>query len=256
VDKKEINKTFEKWRAINARQSWRPIASPSINSDTWFGGTPKYSSSDEWPCCEQCNKPMQFLLNLRLDSLPEKYQTKLNTGTLQLFYCGIDDGMCETWAPFSGTHCIRIVTDLVPIQRPKEIEPLPKANIVSWEEFTDFPHPEEHRLLGITYDYDFTNNIVNVHCQSPEISLNDLSIDLDIAETISMAKEGDKLAGWPFWVQGVEYPNCPECSSQMELLMQIDSEYNLKYMFGDTGCAHLTQCQNHPKILAFGWACG
>ena len=66
---------------------------------------------------------------------------------------------------------------------------------------------------------------------------------------------GDKLAGYPMWVQGVEYPNCPVCNEQMRLLFQIDSNDNLPYLFGDAGCGHITQCKTHKDQIAFGWAC-
>lgn len=39
------------------------------------------------------------------------------------------------------------------------------------------------------------------------------------------------------------------------MLFQIDSEDNIPYMFGDTGCGHITYCEKHPRVLAFGWAC-
>ena len=67
---------------------------------------------------------------------------------------------------------------------------------------------------------------------------------------------GDKLAGYPAWAQGIEYPDCPICRETMRLLFQIDSEDNLLYMFGDVGCGHITQCKMHKEQLAFGWACG
>jgi hypothetical protein len=38
-------------------------------------------------------------------------------------------------------------------------------------------------------------------------------------------------------------------------VFQIDSEDNLPYMFGDVGCAHITQCPEHKEVVAFGWAC-
>jgi hypothetical protein len=41
----------------------------------------------------------------------------------------------------------------------------------------------------------------------------------------------------------------------MRLLLQIDSEDHLPVSFGDGGCAHLTYCPKHPKVMAFGWAC-
>ena len=68
-------------------------------------------------------------------------------------------------------------------------------------------------------------------------------------------KTGDKLLGWPAWVQGIEYPECPVCSDSMKFIFQIDSEDNLDYMFGDVGCAHITQCEKHPERLAIAWAC-
>lgn len=66
---------------------------------------------------------------------------------------------------------------------------------------------------------------------------------------------GEKLLGWPCWVQGPEYPSCPECGERMEMLFQIDSEQNVPWMFGDMGIAHITQCPRHRGQLAFGWAC-
>jgi uncharacterized protein YwqG len=68
-------------------------------------------------------------------------------------------------------------------------------------------------------------------------------------------KTGDKLLGWPAWIQGIEYPECPDCGDSMKLIFQIDSEDNLDYMFGDVGCAHITQCEKHPHRLAIAWAC-
>ena len=60
-------------------------------------------------------------------------------------------------------------------------------------------------------------------------------------------KQGDKLYGWPGWVQGVEYPSCTKCSKPMELVMQLDSEDNIPFMYGDAGCAHLTQVRVKGK---------
>jgi len=66
---------------------------------------------------------------------------------------------------------------------------------------------------------------------------------------------GDKLYGWPHWIQSVEYPFDRKTGSRMELLFQIDSNVNLAHMFGDVGIGHLTQSKDNPDELAFGWAC-
>ena len=68
-------------------------------------------------------------------------------------------------------------------------------------------------------------------------------------------KQGEKLLGWPAWVQGVEYPNCQVCNKEMSFIFQVDSSRNFDYDFGDCGCGHITQCKEHKDQLTFGWAC-
>ena len=97
---------------------------------------------------------------------------------------------------------------------------------------------------------------VSVSCEELGVTLRDLPIDTDVAESIGIPEAGDKLGGWPHWVQSVEYPSCPTCGREMEIVLQVDSEDNIPHMFGDAGCGHITQCPDHPQVLAFGWACG
>jgi uncharacterized protein YwqG len=78
---------------------------------------------------------------------------------------------------------------------------------------------------------------------------------MSIPEAISIAKNGDKLGGWPYWIQGAEYPDCPECGARMEVVFQLDSNNNLPFMFGDVGCGHITQCPRHKDVVTFAWAC-
>ena len=251
----EIQQMFENWRRKHTRLAWVPIVSETQDSTSWFGGTPAQSASSDWPICSECEQPMLFFLQLDLSTLPEGFNAVQRTGVVQLFYCSTDDGMCNTWEPFSGTHHIRLFSNGVELTRPDSIQGFGRKSIVGWNESKDIPHPAEHEQNGISYQYDFENKQVSIICNDPVIVLENLDIDLDVAELISISKPGDKLGGWPYWIQGVEYPSCPECQDQMVLLFQIDSEDNLPHMFGDVGCAHLTQCRNHPHILAFGWAC-
>ncbi len=41
----------------------------------------------------------------------------------------------------------------------------------------------------------------------------------------------------------------------MRLVFQVDSDDNLSFMFGDSGCGHITQCQHHKNQVAFAWTC-
>lgn len=198
---------------------------------------------------------MQFFLQFPLSSLPTGIAHR-GEGTLQLFYCSQDDGSCETWRPFSGSHIARLLSGAAAVAtHPSDLTPHPARVIERWNEFIDYPHPEEHEALGLVYDYDFSKKRVSVSSKELGIALRDLDIDLDVAETIASAEAGDKLGGWPLWIQSVEYPACPQCERRMELVFQLDSEDNVPHMFGDAGCGHITQCPDHPQVLAFGWAC-
>ncbi len=78
---------------------------------------------------------------------------------------------------------------------------------------------------------------------------------LEDVETARSAHEGDKVGGWPFWVQNPEWGACRKCGDAMRVILQLDSEDNTPWMFGDTGTGHLSQCPKHPDVLAFAWAC-
>lgn len=253
----EITELFEPWRQKHERTAWKPVLRDEPTDVlSWFGGQPTSSSGRQWPICRGCQAPMRFFLQLAAQEFPQSSVFPLKEGVIQLFVCSTDDGSCETWAPFTGTHDICVVSSHPGTAAPPSgIESFPRQFITRWDQTVDAPHPEEHETLGLKYTYDFKSNVVDVVCEHPPISLNKAKMNLDVAEAISNALPGDKLGGWPYWVQSAEYPQCPKCQSQMNLLLQIDSEDNLPYMFGDAGCAHLTFCPNHPDVFAFGWAC-
>jgi uncharacterized protein YwqG len=267
ISVKRTKKALSPWLDKYSRNAWRPIISSTQDSDAWFGGTPTSSSSGEWPICKSCHHPMQFFLQLNLESLPKEFSAATRKGFIQLFVCDYypdpnkawdpvynpAPSCCKTWEPFSGTHEIRFFSDGVSVNRPDDIRELPAKFITEWQVIFDLPHNEEYEDCGLFCEYNFDDKQVTVECSDLHIYLED--IDSDVFNNILVTHGGDKLGGWPYWVQGSEYPNCPECHDQMALLMQIDSEDNLDYMFGDAGCAHLTQCRKHPHQLAFGWAC-
>jgi uncharacterized protein YwqG len=197
---------------------------------------------------------MRFLLQLELAALPMRPP---GAGILQLFYCATDDGACETWSPTAGANLARLVDGALVVRLPPDgLAPEQERSIVDWEEIGDVPNSQEHEELGLHFDYDFAKKQVRVTC--PEINFDEASLDIDAysAEAVASAEAGDKLFGWPHWVQGAEYPSCPRCNGRMNLVFQVDSEQGVDVMFGDLGVGHITQCPKHPDVLAFGWACG
>ena len=206
-----------------------------------FGGAPHLAAGVDHPVCPSCGRPMPLLAQLAIDTLPADARPP-GEGLIQAFYCDgapddDPDSPCDTdgWQPFSKASVVRLVpaaTDGRPTGEGKH----PARHVVAWEVIErDLPHWEEAQALGIDYG-------------------DDVAAAFDDTDT-QMTTGCDKLGGWPAWVQGVEYPDCPRCGQQMHMVLQIDSEDHVPVMFGDMGTGHVTQCPSHPDVLAFGWAC-
>ncbi|NER02330.1 MAG: DUF1963 domain-containing protein [Okeania sp. SIO3C4] len=223
------------------RHTWKPI---TIDRDgdlaaSKFAGKPWLAKDEQWPKCPHCQNPLQFFLQLNLNTLPDALKNEFGSGILQMFYCTNAELICdcdyEGWEPFSDIHLIRIIQPegkAQDVKIPENQEFFPPKLILDWQYLEDYPNYEEAAELGVELDS----------------NLDELFLD-------NFPIEGDKLAGWPLWVQGIEYPNCPICGEEMRLVFQVDSEDNLPFMFGDAGCGHITQCKYHKNQVAFGWAC-
>jgi uncharacterized protein YwqG len=235
----ELEQLKQKLSSVR-RSAWQPIVQEGDGGLTAskFAGKPWLGANEQWPICPNCNKPMQLFLQLNLDELPESLVGKFGTGLLQFFYCTSIERHCESncngWEPFAEIKCLRIVQ---PSNRPAEVEIpqienlFPAKLIIGWEEIDDYPSWYE---CDIILD-DEESEILSYH---------------------GIPEQADKLAGWPSWVQDVEYPNCPTCSKQMnQFIFQIESEDNLPYMWGDAGAGYLLQCPEHKDKLAFLWQC-
>ena len=255
----EVLKKIAPWREKHCRPTWKPVVRESDGSAqaSKFSGIPWIADDEEWPTCVGCKKPLQLFLQLNLAELPEELDGRFGDGLLQLFYCvNFDcDQTLNAWEPFAEPTVVRVVQS-TGRERTDVIAPsnhFPARTIVHWEFNADFPAQEEHRALGLVYDYDFKAKRVNISW--PETGLLLEKLDFETAGLISPPQGGDKLSGWPYWIQSAEYPNCTQCGQRMDFVFQIDSEDNLPYMFGDVGCGHITQCATHKDIVAFGWAC-
>jgi len=214
-----------------------------------FGGYPYLRNNKDWPICSKCNNHMQLFSQINMSQIPAKDDTEDyevnnqvgNSTLVQLFLCTNEKSECiydcETWEPFSKDSVCRTIQTDGPS---KEIQPLiedlfPEKQVLSWQAHKDYPIYEERVLDNLKY----------------EEEVNEMMDERTEFETL----EGEKLYGWPFWVQGEEYPNDRKSGKQMELLLQLDSERNLPYMLGDSGIGHITISPDNKDEVAFGWAC-
>lgn len=223
------------------RRAWRPLVAheDGAASDSKLAGTAMLARGEAWPACHNCEKPLELFVQLDLTTLPAELAGELGSGFLQLFYCVNNEPLCEAdceaFSPWSESVVARRLdaADAVPAPSRPASNTFPAQRIRGWEPVDDLPNWEEMQALGIALE------------RGEETALEQLALPLS----------GDKLGGWPCWVQGIEYPACPKCQAAMRLVFQIDSNDHLPYMFGDVGCGHLTQCATHKDVLAFGWAC-
>ncbi len=213
------------------------VVEATFSTQSKIGGLPYLRNEEDWPVCPNCGKHQQLFLQLNLSQLPERQ----SEGLIQLFYCTTDnrefscEGDLEAFFPFSkAVTCRKIQIEGESARIEPIIETLfEEKEIKSWEAVDDFPHPEELYELNVKFSDEEMNALYR---------------------TKTRALAGDKLFGYPYWVQGVEYPT-DKNGELMEMVFQLDSENNLPFMFGDVGVGHLTQSKNDDEFLAFGWAC-
>ena len=196
-----------------------------------IGGHAFIPAGEDHPACGVCGKPLHLVVQLNSAELPTAVSAWTGPGIFQMFYCLSECELeADGWAPYSRVHCARRVDLDAPGQLTTTGPSVPAKAIVAWRELDDLPHQEEW----------------------PTAMVDELETACELAER---PLAGDKLAGWPYWVQGPEYPQCKLCGAAMRVLFQVDSEHNLAWMWGDAGCAQLSVCEEHRDQLAFGWAC-
>jgi uncharacterized protein (TIGR02996 family) len=252
-----VTTALEPWLAKHRRPAWDPIV--AVGDDTVTGskfcGTPWIGKDNPWPACKICHKPLPLFLQLDLDHLPAELGSQFGTGLLQLFYCTSCEGV-DGWDLFGKSwSCIRIVQPNGPAATtaPHEIG-FPAKRITGWTRFLDLPDSQERAALGLSYECNVSAGTVRVECRELGLVFDE-KWELGFHEDFALCARGDKLGGWPYWVQNVDYPNCPRCDRRMILVFQVGSTDNVPFMFGDSGTGHITQCPEHKEVVGFGWAC-
>jgi hypothetical protein len=235
----------EAWQAQWSRRPFTPRTREGDGPPTAskFCGTALLLPGEPWPQCPGCAQPMRLFVQLDLATLPSALALPHREGMVQLFYCTNDEPLCEVdheaWQPFGKSSLARWLSPAEQARAaaaPPTPDPsgVPAAIVVGWDQ-----GPPE--LPG--HDED-------VPPPPGDAEDGDAPGDDALAP-----RAGDKLGGWPSWVQGPEYPRCPQCKARMVVLLQLESNGLCHHQFGDLGAGHLSQCPVHPEVVAFGWAC-
>jgi len=237
------------WMERHRRASWKPVTIEGDGPDTAskFSGLPWLEHAEDWPICPNCQAPMQLLLQLALDTLPPEIGPSLGEGLLQFFACldrDCEDAEENFMVPYPKNQIRRLIRPTGPGRAviPDNPAPFPPRLITGWTVQDDYPEFEEW------YDLDKQEG-KNPMDRQELVNHDDLSQQFP-------TRDGDKLGGWPCWIQNVSYPECEICGAPLRPVFQFESNENLPYAWGDNGVAHLTQCKKHKDVIGFDWACG
>lgn len=220
------------------RWAWKPTlkrVSQSSPYDSKFGGTPYLLEGESTsPPCQNCHLPMSLILQIHLSRLPLHRQT----GVLQLFYCRNVEARCELVAgggdPFSPISIVRLVP-LTQHKQPTFSHDTATQLIIGWQKFPDFPTwIESHKF---------------------EFDIHETAWDEVESAKFEACHTHDKLGGWPAWFNQPEYPRCPICHAQMQLIFQLASSQGTDYVFGKMGRGWITRCAEHQDQVTFSWDC-
>ena len=228
------------------RPWYRPKTSPGDGSSTAtkFGGRAFIPAGESWPRCGSCGAELPLFVQLDLASLPEELAHPHREGLVQLFYCTSEcEVACSAWD--AGAKSV-VTRWLIPAaEQPITGSPATRAS------------------------YGFVPSVLERwERQAPELAAYGEELPIDDGERALVDERyedlrdgdqrchlGDKLGGWPRWIQGPSIPACPICRTRMRYLLQLDSNGLCGHQFGDLGAGHLFQCPRHVEGLAFTWAC-
>jgi uncharacterized protein YwqG len=220
-------------------------------SQTKFGGQPYAERGDAWPICG-CGQGLTFIMQANLDQCIRGATTEgedpplhgqRRSGLFTFFYCHA----CSSWG---------------------DIPPEAKD---AWL-VRRYPSPSDARAVAIDDRSPKTDR--TIPCAvfiSPAQSLPDWETinELDPALAAAIGKLNDdepwsayeaaveriageqpggrtQIGGYPSFIQGANFPDCPTCRKAMRLLAQIDSEEAAGFMWGDAGSVYLFDCADHP----------
>ena len=217
-----VEAAFGRW----FRDGWHPRTEAGAGREdgSRFGGRPWLPAGESWPVSE-AGTPLSFALQLATADLPPAARAHLGAeGLLQVFFDPED--------PWSGSGVRYVQPGAGALATPPDgVDVYPARQVTGWSAFREPPGPTE-------------------------VSEGELPDSLDDAQEEHWdhlrrsVHVGDKLGGWPQWVQMVEYAPCGTCGRpRSHLVFQLGSEQNLREGWGDVGTAYVLACPDHPTDL-------
>lgn len=240
-DYQDIRSTQNILKELGFNKSvWIPITKDIENNYiSSFSGNALLYDDEDYPKCRYCDNNLELILQLSFEELPKNLRF-IEKGILQVFLC-IGNCLGETYFNNdSGFHIVRILNDTESIHESNIKQVFPTKTIFEWKNIGD-DYPE------VLYIDEISSDIKN---KLPEsyIFIDNFYFDF-------FNYKGEKIGGYPSFCQDPIEPDCPICDEKMTHIIQISSEINIPYMFGDGGYAHVFACKKHLDQTTLYWDC-
>ncbi|MGR6318213.1 DUF1963 domain-containing protein [Micromonospora soli] len=189
---------------------------------TRTGGVPLVPQGFDWPRCDECDGPMQFLAQVRLDDIDPA-----DSGLLSIFMCQNDPGLCDEWDATAGGNRAFVfpLGQLAPSAVPSgDNVLLAETSAVAYVPMNNSEGYDEARERW---------------CGESGRPLPDVL---------------GQLGGAPAWLQFDETPTCAVCNLQMSFVVQLEEghDYRTDINFGGGGCGYGFRCRP-CATAAFLW---
>lgn len=177
-----------------------------------FGGIPNWAGFDEYPCCDICKAPLNFVLQLYKKDFPDFYFPD-NSILFQLFRCPNND--CPD--AYSEMYDHKMFHFYLNTVNDNKILTKPIYNLIDAEDEV----PDCYLKPKVADDFpnydDFDNNdFVDIEKKFG----NDLS---ELFMDNYSAIQNTKFGGYPSFTQSPSYPICT-CGKTKEFFFQLSSE--------------------------------
>jgi uncharacterized protein YwqG len=246
-----LNKLKEKGIA---KKTWIPITEEKETTykNSKFGGGKYLIINSEEINCKACSRPFIPLFQIDLKSVPQN-SFPFNEGLLQFFYCLNCEG-----PDYLGREDMGIKARILNLETDQLIEYdfkefYPEKAIIDWKFIGYEVHPEMFDFIFGQGDSYSLKAYSEFEPLLKDFSEEENKLIQEIGEFYM--SRSDKIGGYGKYIQGYPYLKCKICNKELKHIVQIGSEINIPYMWGDGGIAHVFICEDHKENRDFSFDC-
>lgn len=212
-----------------------------------MGGVPNLNGFQEWPVCDECNTPLDFVLQLYRTDFPDFYFPD-NENIFQLFRC--PNGCCP--AAYSGDHYDHKMFHYYWNVNTDENNDIEIPDSMKSRSLGEEKAQECHFRPKISDDYPDPGDYAGDDWANLEDKYGGDMLEEDRVVTFTdkglylfmdtfYVKRATKCGGYPSWTQDTKWPDCG-CGSKKEFFFQLAGDEDHGLFLGDGGSINYFVC--------------